>query len=46
LAFKATVHLNDTETVLPMKDSLPKLKDLPTHASESGEAVDKWVVAD
>jgi hypothetical protein len=46
LAFKATIHLNDAETVLPMKDGLPKLKDFPSHAGESGEAVNKWVVAD
>ena len=27
LAFKPTVHLNYEETVLPMKDGLPKLRD-------------------
>jgi hypothetical protein len=29
LAFKPTAHLNYEETVLPMKDGLPKLKDFP-----------------
>jgi hypothetical protein len=29
LAFKPTVHLNYEETVLPMKDGLPKLRDFP-----------------
>ena len=39
LAFKPTVHLNYAETVLPMKDGLPKLKDFPTEAGGSGEAM-------
>ena len=38
LHFKPTVHLNYAETVLPIKDGLPKLKDFPTHAGGSGEA--------
>jgi hypothetical protein len=29
VAFKPTVHLHYAETVLPMKDGLPKLKDFP-----------------
>jgi hypothetical protein len=36
LAFKPTVHLNYEETVLPMKDGLPKLKDFPTAIGGSG----------
>jgi len=36
LAFKATVHLNYEDTVLPMKDGLPKLKDFPTEIGGSG----------
>jgi hypothetical protein len=39
LAFKPTVHLNYAETVLPMKDGLPKLKDFPLEAGGSGEAI-------
>src|SRR5262245_22312670 len=39
LAFKPTVHLNYAETVLPMKDGLPKLKDFPTHAGGSGGVI-------
>ena len=39
LAFKPTVHLNYAETVLPIKDGLPKLRDFPTVAGGSGEAM-------
>ena len=39
LAFKPTVHLNYAETVLPMKDGLPKLRDFPAHAGGSGETM-------
>ena len=39
LTFRPTVHLNYLETVLPMKDRLPKLKDFPAEAGGSGEAV-------
>jgi len=35
--FEPVVHLNYAETVLPMKDGLPKLKDFPAHAGGSGE---------
>lgn len=35
-AFVPTVHLNYAETVLPMKDGLPKLRDFPVHAGGSG----------
>ncbi len=37
--FKAAVHVNYAETVLPMKDGLPKLKDFPAELGGSGEAV-------
>ena len=37
LAFTPTVHLNYEETVLPIKDGLPKLKDFPAAISGSGE---------
>ena len=36
LAFKPTVHVNYAETVLPMKDGLPKLKDFPAEVGGSG----------
>ena len=39
IAFKPTVHLNYAETVLPIKDGLPKLKDFPAEAGGSGEAM-------
>ena len=39
LAFEPTVHLNYEETVLPMRDGLPKLKDFPAHAGGSGETL-------
>jgi hypothetical protein len=39
LAFAPTVHLNYAETVLPIKDGLPKLRDFPTEAGGSGEAI-------
>ena len=39
LAFKPVVHVNYAETVLPMKDGLPKLKDFPKELGGSGEAV-------
>src|SRR4249919_2707049 len=38
LAFKPGVHVNYAETVLPMKDGLPKLKDFPKEFGGSGEA--------
>ncbi|MDQ6859874.1 MAG: GFA family protein [Verrucomicrobiota bacterium] len=37
LAFKAAVHLNYEDTVLPMKDGLPKLRDFPAAIGGSGE---------
>jgi hypothetical protein len=39
LLFRPTVHLNYAETVLPLKDGLPKLKDFPTEAGGSGETL-------
>jgi len=39
LDFKPAVHVNYAETVLPMKDGLPKLKDFPTEFGGSGEAI-------
>jgi hypothetical protein len=37
--FKPKVHLNYAETVLPMKDGLPKLKDFPAEIGGSGETL-------
>ena len=37
--FKPGVHVHYQETVLPIKDGLPKLKDLPKEMGGSGEAV-------
>ncbi len=37
--FKPGVHVNYAETVLPIKDGLPKLKDFPAELGGSGEAV-------
>ena len=39
LAFKPAVHLNYEETVLPMKDGLPKLRDFPAEVGGTGEAM-------
>src|SRR5262249_32809638 len=39
LKFVPAVHVNYAETVLPMKDGLPKLKDFPKEFGGSGEAV-------
>jgi hypothetical protein len=39
LAFKPGVHVNYVETVLPMKDGLPKLRNFPVELGGSGEAV-------
>jgi hypothetical protein len=36
-AFKPTVHVNYQETVLRMRDGLPKLKDFPKEMGGSGE---------
>lgn len=37
LMFSPSVHVNYAETVLPMKDGLPKLKNFPTDLGGSGE---------
>ena len=37
--YQAGVHVNYAETVLPMKDGLPKLKDFPKELGGSGEAL-------
>ena len=37
LAFTPGVHVNYAETVLPMRDGLPKLKDFPSEFGGSGE---------
>jgi len=39
LAFKPGVHVNYAETVLPMKDGLPKLKDFPEAFGGSRETM-------
>ena len=36
LPFSPGVHVNYAETVLPMKDGLPKLKDFPAELGGSG----------
>jgi hypothetical protein len=38
-AFKPGVHVHYQETVLRIKDGLPKLKDLPAEMGGSGEAI-------
>lgn len=35
--FKPTLHVNYAESVLPIRDGLPKFKDLPKEAGGSGE---------
>jgi hypothetical protein len=39
LKFNPGVHVNYAETVLPMRDGLPKLKDFPKELGGSGEVV-------
>jgi len=39
LRFSAGVHINYADTVLPMRDGLPKLKDFPKEFGGSGEGV-------
>jgi hypothetical protein len=39
LNFIASLHVNYSETVLPMRDGLPKLKDFPVELGGSGETV-------
>jgi hypothetical protein len=37
--FKAGVHVHYKDTVLPMKDGLPKMRDLPKEMGGSGETL-------
>lgn len=39
LKFRAGVHINYADTVLPIRDGLPKLKDFPKEFGGSGEVV-------
>jgi hypothetical protein len=39
LAFTPGVHINYAETVQPMRDGLPKLKDFPAEFGGSGEVI-------
>jgi hypothetical protein len=39
LKFIPGVHVNYAETVLPMRDGLPKLRDFPAELGGSGEAI-------
>jgi hypothetical protein len=39
LAFVPQVHVNYANTVMPMRDGLPKLKDFPSEFGGSGELV-------
>jgi hypothetical protein len=39
LKFTAARHVNYAETVLPMRDGLPKLKDFPKESGGTGEVV-------
>ena len=39
LDFAPGVHVNYAETVLPMRDGLPKLKDFPAEFGGSGEVM-------
>lgn len=39
LDFKPALHVNYGDTVLRMRDGLPKLKDFPTELGGSGETV-------
>jgi hypothetical protein len=39
LTFRPAVHLNYEETVLRMKDGLPKLRDFPAEVGGSGEVM-------
>jgi len=37
--FRPSMHVNYQETVLPIKDGLPKLKDMPAEIGGSGEQI-------
>jgi hypothetical protein len=38
-SFKPNVHFNYSETILPIRDGLPKLKDFPAEIGGSGERI-------
>jgi hypothetical protein len=40
LPFKAALHVNYGNTVLPMRDGLPKQKDMPAEMGGSGELLE------
>ena len=39
LEFSPGLHVNDAETVLPLRDGLPKLRDFPKEFGGSGEVM-------
>lgn len=39
LTFVPGIHVNYAETVLPMRDGLPKMKDFPSEFGGSGETI-------
>jgi len=39
ISFEPGIHVNYAETVLPIKDGLPKMKDFPAELGGSGETV-------
>jgi len=41
LPYRPQVHVHYQETVLPIKDGLPKMKDLPKEMGGSGETMDE-----
>ena len=41
LPFTPGVHVNYAQTVLPMRDGLPKLKDFPSELGGTGEVLDE-----
>ena len=45
LPFQPGVHVNYAETVLPMRDGLPKLKDFPAELGGSGETIPEEAAA-
>ena len=40
-AFEPGFHVHYQETIMPMKDGLPKFKDLPAEAGGSGEKIEE-----
>ncbi|OUS08159.1 aldehyde-activating protein [Rhodobacterales bacterium 52_120_T64] len=41
ISFEAGLHVNYAETVLPMKDGLPKFADFPTDFGGTGDLIDE-----